>query len=90
MPWHVGEVDRLSMGLVAWKGNGYLGLVVGMALALNTMIAVSVGGVVPLVLKKLGLDPALASGPILTAITDICGFLLVLGLATAMLDRLVA
>jgi magnesium transporter len=72
------------------EGNPYLGLVVGLALALNTMIAVSIGGSVPLILKKFDIDPAIASGPILTTITDMCGFFLVLGLATLMLPLLVA
>jgi magnesium transporter len=80
----------LLIGLVAyvWQGNIYLGAVVGIALCLNTIVAVSIGGVVPLALKRLGVDPAVASGPILTTVTDMCGFLLVLGIATVMLTRL--
>ena len=79
------------LGLAAWiwKGNLILGLVVGMALALNTMLAVSIGGTVPLVLKRLGIDPAVASGPLLTTITDMCGFFLVLSLASSVLPKLV-
>ncbi|MFT4540428.1 MAG: magnesium transporter [Planctomycetota bacterium] len=78
------------IGLVAWvwKGNAWLGLVVGSALALNTTLAVCVGGVIPLILKRAGKDPALASGPILTTITDMCGFFLVLSLAASALERL--
>lgn len=72
-----------------WKGNPYLGLVAGAALALNTMVAVSIGGLVPMILKYFKVDPALASGPILTTVTDLCGFLLLLGLATMMLPYLV-
>jgi magnesium transporter len=71
------------LGLVAWlwQGNLALGCVVGTALALNTVIAVILGGAVPLVLRGLRQDPALASGPILTTFTDMCGFLLVLTVA---------
>ncbi|MGB5650133.1 MAG: magnesium transporter [Sedimenticolaceae bacterium] len=78
------------IGLAAWlwKGNPFLGLVVGIALAANTMVAVSLGGTVPLLLKRLKVDPAVASGPILTTVTDMCGFFLVLSLATLMLPRL--
>jgi magnesium transporter len=85
-----GVVLGLLLGTVAWlwRGNGYLGLVVGGALALNTVVAVSIGGTIPLVLKQLGFDPALASGPILTTVTDMCGFLLALGFATGMLHLL--
>ena len=87
-----GTVLGLFLALAAWlwKANAFLGLVVGASLAGNTLIAVSIGGLVPLVLRRLRMDPALASGPILTTITDMCGFFLVLSLATAMLPRLAA
>ena len=65
-----------------------MGLVVGGALCLNTIIAVSIGGVVPLIAKRFGYDPAIASGPILTTVTDMCGFFLVLGTATLFLSKL--
>jgi magnesium transporter len=52
------------------------------------MVAVSIGGTVPLILKKMNVDPALASGPILTTITDMIGFFLTLGFATIALGRL--
>lgn len=78
----------IAIGALLWKGNPYLGLVVGTALALNTVLAGVVGGILPLVLKRMKLDPALASGPILTTATDMCGFFLVLSFASAMLPRL--
>ena len=73
----------------AWKGNPVLGLVVGVAMMLNTVVAVSIGGTVPLLLRRMGFDPALASGPLLTTVTDMCGFFLVLSMASALLPRLV-
>jgi len=73
---------------ILWKGNAYLGLVVGVALAANTIVAVSLGGLLPLVLKRMKLDPALVSGPVLTTVTDMCGFFIVLSLATVLLGRL--
>ncbi len=91
----VGMINGLALGFLlgcaawVWKGNAVLGLVVGAALALNTILAVSIGGTVPLVLKRLKIDPAVASGPLLTTITDMCGFFLVLSLASAVLPRLV-
>lgn len=91
----VGIINGLALGtLVAiaamlWKGQPYLGLVVGVSLCLNTVLAVSIGGLLPLILKRFNTDPAIASGPILTTITDMCGFFLVLGMATLMLDKLV-
>ena len=82
-----GSALGLLIGAVAfiWKGNLVLSTVVGVSLALNTMIAVCIGGLVPLVLKRFKADPALASGPILTTITDMCGFFIVLTLASSML-----
>ena len=80
----------LALAAILWKGNPWLGLVVGGALAANTLVAVSIGGTVPLVLKRLKLDPAVASGPILTTVTDMCGFFLVLSFAAAILPRLTA
>lgn len=90
----VGVLNGIALGLLLgvaawlWKGSVPLGVVVAGALALNTLVAVSVGGTVPLLLKRLGADPAVASGPVLTTVTDMCGFFLVLGLATVALDAL--
>jgi magnesium transporter len=90
----LGLVNGAALGLLIaivtylWQGNVYLGLVVGVSLCLNTMIAVSVGGLVPLVLKRFNVDPAVASGPLLTTVTDMCGFFLVLGIATLLLAKL--
>lgn len=91
----VGVVNGICLGLLLgtiawlWKGNAMLGVVVGTALALNTLVAVCVGGLVPLLVKALKQDPALASGPILTTVTDICGFMILLGLASLTLPYLV-
>lgn len=90
----VGLINGLALGLLlgcaawVWKGNIILGLVFGIALALNTVLAVSIGGTVPLVLKRFNVDPAVASGPLLTTITDMCGFFLVLNLASMVLPSL--
>lgn len=85
-----GTVLGLLIGLAAylWQGNAYLGLVVGGALMINTVVAVSLGGVIPLFLKKMNVDPALASGPILTTVTDMFGFFLALTFAGMMLSHL--
>ncbi|QEG20391.1 magnesium transporter [Mariniblastus fucicola] len=91
----VGLINGLALGLLIasvallWKGNPWLGLVVGVAMMLNTIIAVSLGGTLPLVMRRLNLDPALASGPILTTVTDMCGFFLVLSGASIFLSYLV-
>tara|TARA_R110002096_G_scaffold206192_7_gene392352 strand:+ start:22011 stop:23390 length:1380 start_codon:yes stop_codon:yes gene_type:complete len=90
----LGIINGLILGLILgsiaglWKSNVWLGLVVGGALTLNTMLSVLLGGMVPLILKRFKIDPALASGPILTTATDMCGFFLVLNLASMMLSKL--
>ncbi len=90
----VGLINGLVLGILvaaaAWlyAGNAWLGLVVGGALAINTVVAVFIGGTVPLLLRRRGMDPALASGPILTTITDMCGFFLALSFASLLLARL--
>ncbi len=87
----VGAINGLALGILLglaawlWKGDLLLSLVVATALSINTVVAVSIGGAVPLVLKQLKVDPAVASGPLLTTITDMCGFMLVLGLASVVL-----
>jgi len=84
----IGLLNGMALGILIglaaflWKGNIYLGMVVGGALMINTVIAVSLGGTIPLILKRFGIDPALASGPILTTITDMMGFALVLSMAS--------
>jgi magnesium transporter len=65
-----------------WKGDLVLGAVVGCAQMLCIMLAACLGGVVPLALKSFGFDPAVASAPLLTTITDATGFFLTLGLAS--------
>jgi magnesium transporter len=90
----VGVINGLALGVLLgiaawlWKGSPILGLVVGGALAVNTVIAVSIGGSVPLILKRFKFDPAVASGPLLTTVTDMCGFFLVLSLASLVLPAL--
>jgi magnesium transporter len=90
----IGIINGIALGLLLggvaflWKGNPYLGLVVGVSLAANTLVAVSFGGMVPLILRRVGADPALASGPLLTTITDMCGFFFVLSFASALLSKI--
>ncbi len=90
----VGALNGLILGTLIgavallWKGSAMLGLVVGGALALNTILAVTLGGTIPLLLRRIGADPALASGPILTTVTDLCGFFFVLSFASLVLAHL--
>jgi magnesium transporter len=90
----LGILNGLALGILLggiaylWKGNPFLGLVVGGALAVNTVVAVCLGGLIPLLLKRIKLDPALVSSPLLTTVTDMCGFFFVLSFASLLLNRL--
>lgn len=90
----IGMINGLVLGLLLggvaffWKGNPWLGVVVGAALAANTLVSVTLGGMLPLVLKRVKLDPALVSSPLLTTVTDMCGFFFVLSFAAVVLPRL--
>jgi magnesium transporter len=70
-------------GLVMlWFGNSTLGLVLGAAILVNLLCAALAGLSIPLLLDRLGIDPALAGSVILTTVTDVMGFFAFLGLAT--------
>ncbi len=75
----------ISLISIFWFDNLLLGLIIGLAMILNLLIAGFSGIVIPLVLDRLKIDPALASAVILTTITDVFGFLSFLGLATLFL-----
>jgi magnesium transporter len=96
--WHearVGIINGVSIGILValiagfWQHNPYLGLVIGLAMVGNLIVAAMAGVLVPMVLKTLHVDPALASSIFVTTFTDICGFLLFLGLATYFLRFLI-
>lgn len=78
-----GAVLGLLFALIAFalRGNPFLGVVAGIALGINVLIACAVGGTLPFFIKSLGKDPAMMTGPFLTTITDISGVSIYLGLA---------
>ena len=68
---------------ILWTRNVGLGLVLGSAMLGNMVIAGLIGAGVPLVLRRISVDPAVASAVVVTTVTGVCGFLLFLGVATA-------
>jgi magnesium transporter len=70
------------------RGNWVLGLVLGMAMIINMFVAATAGTVIPLVLRAMKVDPALASSVFITTLTDMFGFFSFLGLATIFLKYL--
>jgi len=75
----------VGVGVGFWQQNPYLGLVLGLALLGNMIVASIIGTLAPLVLEFLGQDPAMASSVLVTAMTDSLGFLIFLSLARGFL-----
>jgi magnesium transporter len=77
-------------GLVVWlaQGDPWLGVILGMAMIINMFVAATAGTLIPLSLRALKVDPALASSVFITTLTDVFGFFSFLGLATLFLGYL--
>lgn len=90
----VGLINGVCFGLLIgvigafWKGLPLLGAVVALAMLTNMLAAAVAGTLVPLLLRRIGADPALASGVLVTAFTDLIGYSTFLGLATLLLAQL--
>jgi len=82
-----GFIFAIIMGIIAsvWFDKGMLGVVIGLSMIINLLSAGFFGSMIPLLLKRLDIDPAIGSTVILTTITDVVGFLSFLGLATLIL-----
>lgn len=76
----------VAVVVTMWKQNLGLGLVLGVSMLGNMLIAGSVGAAVPLFLRRIGMDPAVASAVVVTTVTDVFGFLLFLGIASAFIN----
>ena len=74
---------------IVWQNNLGLALVLGVAMLGNMIIAGTVGAGVPLFLRRVGVDPAVASAIVVTTFTDVFGFLLYLGIASAMISLII-
>ncbi len=86
----MGSVCGLVVGLVAfyWHHNPYLGLVVGLAMLAAMTVAATMGVVAPMIFKRLGIDPAIASSPFVQTANDITGILIYFALATSFISFL--
>lgn len=84
----VGLINGLIWALVVasfsiiWFGNFQLGAIIGFALLVTLVTGAFAGAIIPVVLRKLGVDPAIAGGVILTTVTDVVGIVAFLGMAT--------
>jgi magnesium transporter len=75
----------VALAVLAWFGDWRLGAIIGVALVLNLIVAAISGVLIPVLLKRLGIDPALAGSVVLTTVTDVVGFMAFLGLGTVFL-----
>ena len=72
--------------VVVWFQDGELGGIIAAAIMINLIVAAIAGALIPVILQRMGVDPALAGGVVLTTVTDVIGFLAFLGLATMVLN----
>ncbi len=81
-----GIAVALTTGIIVyfWSSSSGIAIVIGISMILSMLIAGFAGAIIPIALKAIGQDPATSSSIILTTVTDICGFLSFLGLATAL------
>ena len=92
----IGLINGVILGALfgvialALRGNPFIGLIAGVALGCNVLIAGVGGGTLPFLIKLLGRDPAMITGPFLTTITDITGVTIYLGLSTLFLVHILA
>jgi magnesium transporter len=75
----------VSVVVVFWFGDVSLGFIIALAMIVNLLVAALAGAVIPLGLKRYGIDPAIAGGVLLTTVTDVVGFMTFLGLASIFL-----
>jgi len=87
----VGVLNGLVFSVVVaaiaylWYGNAGLGLVMGIAIIVNLVVGALAGALIPVILKRMSIDPALAGGVVLTTVTDVIGILAFIGLASYLL-----
>ncbi|MFE8702976.1 magnesium transporter [Cytobacillus sp. FJAT-54145] len=90
----VGIIIGLTCGILisiialVWQGSFVLGLVVGSSLLLTLIIGTLAGTVIPLILYRFNVDPAIASGPLITTLNDIFSLVTYFGIATMFLNKL--
>ena len=82
-----GLIFAVAMGLIGifWFGTAMLGVVIAISMLINLVVANLAGTTIPVILEKLGVDPALASGAFVTTVTDVVGFFAFLSIAGILL-----
>lgn len=83
----IGLICGVVLGATAtlWNGSPWIGLIVGLAISINLMLAKAAGSIVPVMIQKVGLDPAVASGPFIATVTDTTSMVVYFTIATVVL-----
>ena len=86
----VGLVCGVLIAIITyfWQGNAALSMVIGASLLLTLIIGTMAGTIIPIILYRLRIDPAIASGPLITTLNDIFSLLVYFGLATVFLSHI--
>ena len=89
-----GLITNITCGILvtilvfAWQDDFFLAILVGNSILVSLMVATLAGSLVPLVMNKLKIDPAVASGPFITTINDLISIVIYFGMATIFMNRL--
>ncbi|RBP91449.1 magnesium transporter [Cytobacillus firmus] len=86
----IGFICGILISIIAlvWQGNAVLGVVVGSSLVMTLIIGTLAGTIIPIILYKFNIDPAVASGPLITTLNDILSLLIYFGIATMFISKL--
>lgn len=87
----IGLANGIVISIIAtvWQGSPILGAVIGLSLLLTLFVATLAGTVIPLLMDKLKIDPAVASGPFITTINDLIGLTIYFSIATYFMEQLI-
>ncbi|WP_405103181.1 magnesium transporter [Oceanobacillus sp. FSL H7-0719] len=86
-----GSVSGIIIAVVIyfWQSNIFLGLIVGVSIMASLVVATLAGALIPLLMERLKIDPAVASGPFITTINDIISIIIYFGMATSFMSYLI-
>lgn len=79
----------ISLIAVIWQSSLVLGFIIGLSMFLTLVTSAAVGTIMPFVVKRLGVDPAIAAGPFITTIIDITGLLIYFSIASLLMEKLI-
>lgn len=79
----------IVVGIIfVWKGTLVIGLLVGAAICCSIIVATLAGSFIPILMNKVGVDPAVASGPFITTLNDVTSIIIYLGLASTFITKI--